>query len=122
MYMAPKLSYLAVIVLASVLILFTVYSHFTFFSHEYSKITWIGAVGPNIITGAVILMCLGYIIMLVTSGSMPSLSIPPSSIPPPATATNSLTRAIGNSMINTGLVNEQPGAMNAFESGLSKRV
>lgn len=81
-----------------------------------------GAFGQNMVTVLVILLCLGYIIMVTTSGALPSLSVPPSSIPSPATATNGLTRAIGNSMISSGVVNEQPGALNAFESGLSKRV
>jgi hypothetical protein len=121
----PAVNYTAMIGIALLLIIITFYHHFTLFYKEYANISWINLANTNLassfITITIILLCLGYIIMLTTSGALPSLSIPPAYVPPPQTATNSLTSSIGNSLISSGLVREQP-AMNALESGLSKQV
>jgi hypothetical protein len=55
--------------------------------------------------------------------------MPSRSIPPPSTATNVVTRGIGNGLVNSGLANVSPvnksfntAGRNAFESALGKAV
>jgi len=85
-----------------------------------------GMAAPYLVVGTIILLSIGYILLLVTSGKAPSLPTFSTSIPPPSTATNSLTRAIGNGLVATKAANVAPSMntaqRNLLESGLSKAV
>lgn len=86
-------------------------------------------VSPYLLIILVIALSLGYIIFLFSTGNASSIPMPSRNIPPPSTATNVVTREIGNGLVNTGLANVSPvnapantAARNALESALSKRV
>jgi hypothetical protein len=118
---------LAIIAIAS--LLFAVYHHHNLFFNEYKNMNWTNTAGmaaPYIVVGTIILLSIGYILLLVTSGKAPSLPTFSTSIPPPSTATNSLTRAIGNGLVATKAANVAPSMntaqRNLLESGLSKAV
>jgi hypothetical protein len=118
---------LAIIAIAS--LAFALYHHNNLFFNEYKNMNWTNTAGmaaPYIVVGTIILLSIGYILLLVTSGKAPSLPTFSTSIPPPSTATNSLTRAIGNSLVATKAVNVAPSIntaqRNLLESGLSKAV
>jgi len=125
----PKLSPF-VLVLGSVMcIAIAGYNHYTLFSGEYSVMTWIESAknfAPILLTGLVILLAGGYLLMMVRGGKTPTLQMPAMSIPPPETATNVLTQNIGEGLKSAGMsVNRNEGtnrnnSLNA--SLLSKHV
>lgn len=91
-----------------ILIVFSLYNHYTMFSNEYSVMTWLDmakSFAPSFIIVLVIILMIGYLIYLFTTGSLGSLPTPSTNIPPPDTATNSVTEAIGNSLVNMGAAN-----------------
>ena len=63
------------------------------------------AAAPYILVGTVVAFSIGYLLYLFGAGKKTSLPLPPSTIPPPETATNVLTSAIGNGLRATGLAN-----------------
>ena len=64
--------------------------------------------GPIILVGAVVVFAIGFILMSWKSGKlkMPSITM---SIPPPNTATNVVTEAVGNGLAATGAANVNKG-------------
>ena len=108
-YITPNFSLVAIAVMAIILLLFTVYSHYATFSGEYNVMQWASSaqqIAPTLLTGLVILLVGGYIIYMFSSGNKtPGLSMPPANIPPPQTATNPLTRGIGNGLLAMGATN-----------------
>lgn len=86
-------------VMALLLLLFTIYNHYSFFATEYRIMTWADTAkqfAPTLLVALVIVMTIGY--MLFASG-IKSIGMPSNNLPPGSTATNSLT-----GMINSGLV------------------
>ena len=102
----PRLSPF-VLVLGSVMcIAIAGYNHYTLFAGEYSVMNWIeGAKGfaPILLTGLVILLAGGYLLMMIGGGKTPTLQMPSMTIPPPETATNVLTQNIGEGLKNVGV-------------------
>ena len=127
--LAPNFTPLVLAGFASICLVFAAYNHWSMFWIEYQNMHWAStatAAAPYLVIGSVIVFTVGYIILLFSSGRAPSLSMPPSTIPSPNTSTNFVTRAIGNGLVNTGMVNVGPptntAARNILESGLSKKV
>lgn len=71
--------------------------------------------GPYVILFLVIGLSLGYIILVFTRNRFTSTPAPSMNIPPPETATNYVTRGIGNSLVSTGMANID-------ESALSQKI
>jgi len=130
----PKVTPIILAVFAILCLIFAVYHHQSLFLNEYSNMNWLNTAGmaaPYIIIGSVILFSIGYIILLVSSGKTPSLPTLSTTIPPPSTATNGLTRAIGNGLVSSRAANvarlppvpqNNSAVRNLLESGLSKAV
>ena len=127
----PKFTPVVLAIVAAILLVFGIYSHYTLFYNEYKNMNWANnamssMASPYLLIGSVVLLSLGYIIMLFSSGKVPSLPMPSRNIPPPSTATNVVTREIGNGLVNAGVANVAPPSntaeRNALESALSKRV
>jgi hypothetical protein len=101
----PSLAPLTLVVLAAVLLFFTVRNHIQLFSGEYDIMEWSSSAAqhaPTILVGAVIVFAIGYVLLLFGGGGAPALSMPSlerrTPTPPPNTATNVLTRTIGNGL------------------------
>jgi len=139
--LVPKFTPMILALFASLCLIFAVYNHTSLFHDEYKNMNWANTAtaamaSPYLLVGLVILLSIGYIIFLFSTGQSPSLSMPSSFIPNPSTATNFLTRGIGNGLVKTGMANTKPanapnagppplpnnGKRNAFESALSKAV
>ena len=131
----PRLTPFILVCIASLSLVLAVWNHTAVFSAEYRNMNWTNmasatATTPFIMIGFVIILSIGYILMLISRGQLPSLSMAPTPTPSPNTATNVVTRAIGNGLVNTGMVdapryNARDATNNAraaFESGLSKAV
>ena len=70
----------------------------------------------------VILLSIGYIILLFTSGKG-EMATPSMRIPPPETATNYVTRGIGNSLVSSGMGTVSPGrSMSLNNSAISQKI
>lgn len=104
--LVPSLAPLTLVILAAVLLFFTARNHIQLFSGEYDIMDWSTSAArhaPTILVGAVIVFAIGYVLLLFGGGgggantalSLPSLKMPS---PPPNTATNVLTREIGNGL------------------------
>ena len=129
----PRLSNFILVIVAGLCLILAMYAHGYLFFNEYLNMNWLntaGVAGPYLMIGLVVLLSLGYIILLITRGRAPSLSVPSFTIPPPATATNIFTRGIGNGLVSSGVVNASKNAQyssinagqNAINSALSKRI
>jgi hypothetical protein len=113
-YVTPNFSLVGIAILAIVLLVFSVYNHYATFSGEYNIMQWASSaqqIAPTLLTGLVILIVGGYIIYMFSSGNKtPGLSMPPANIPPPQTATNIMTRGIGNGLLAMGATNVSKSA------------
>lgn len=129
----PRFAPIVLAIFAGLCLVLAMYNHSSIFYNEYKNMNWantamISGVAPYLLTGLVILLCIGYILMLITSGEALSLSAPSMVIPPPSTATNTLTRGIGNSLVNAGVSTVNPNykpttsAQAALNSALAKAV
>lgn len=117
----PKMS--PVVLMGGIIFLlsFSIYNHYTLFSNEYRVMTWLDmakSFAPSLMIVFVIVLMLGYIIYAYTTGSLGSLPTPSTNIPPPDTATNSVTEAIGNGLVNMGAANVRN--MNAPRNNISQ--
>lgn len=117
----PRMS--PVVLMGGIIILlgFSMYNHYTLFSNEYRVMTWLDmakSFAPSLMVVFVIVLMLGYLIYAYTTGSLGSLPTPSTNIPPPDTATNSVTEAIGNGLVNMGAANVRN--MNAPRNNISQ--
>lgn len=100
----PKLSPFIIIGGSIAFIGFTVYNHYVLFENEYKIMSWADTAkqfAPTLIVLLIIALMGGYLIYISTSGKG-TLPRPPDSIPPPETATNYFTQAIGNGLVAAG--------------------
>ena len=114
---------------ATLCLVLAMYNHSSLFWNEYKNMNWASTAtasmaSPYLLVGLVILLSVGYIIFLFSSGKAPNLGVPSMNIPSPSTATNFVTRGIGNGLVNAGVSNVagNNATRNALESALSKRV
>jgi hypothetical protein len=104
----PRLSPLVLTTLCSLLLVWGLANHYTLFSTEYHNMNWTNTAtlaGPYIMLFTVIGLSIGYIILVFTRKRFSAAPSPPMNIPPPETATNYVTRGIGNSLVSTGMAN-----------------
>ena len=114
----PQLSPMILTVVCSLLLVWGIANHYTLFANEYHNMNWTNTAtlaGPYVILFLVIGLSLGYIILLFTRKRFTSSPSPQMNIPPPETATNYVTRGIGNSLAATGMANID-------ESALSQKI
>jgi hypothetical protein len=123
----PRLS--PVVLMGGIIFLlgFSIYNHYSLFSNEYSVMTWLDmakSFAPSLMVTLVIVLMLGYLIYAYTTGSLGSLPMLSTNIPPPDTATNSVTEAIGNGLVNVGAANVKNvnGRNNISQTALSQGV
>jgi len=124
----PKMTPVILAVFATLFLFLAIYNHYSLFLNEYNNMNWANsatAAAPYLVIMSVIVLSIGYIILLFSTGKAPNLNRPPPT-PAPDTATNVFTRAVGNSLAATGLLDESPpentAGRNALNSGLSKKV
>ena len=125
----PQFKPMILAMFATLCLILAIYNHASLFSNEYTNASWVSTgtlVVPYIIIMFVIVLSLGYIILLVSRGKAPTLSMPSANIPPPESATNIMTRAIGTGLVNTGIANVGPidnsATKSVFNAGLSRAV
>jgi hypothetical protein len=114
----PRLSHIVLIVLCTLLLVWGIANHYTLFVTEYQNMNWANTAviaGPYLMLFLVIALSLGYIILLFTRSRSASQSEERMNIPPPESATNYVTRGIGNSLSATGMADID-------ESMLSKKI
>jgi hypothetical protein len=102
----PKMGPFMLAILAAVALFFATRNHLSVFKQDYATMTWTTsakAAAPYILVGVVILFSIGYLLFLWGAGKSVNLPMPPASIPPPNSATNIITSAIGNGLKATGL-------------------
>jgi len=108
-YVTPSFTPAVIAVVAIILLVLAVYNHYSTFPSEYNVMQWADSgkqIAPTLITGLVIVLMGGYIIYMFSSkGGMPSLPSFSAASPPPNTATNPLTQAIGTGLANMGATN-----------------
>jgi len=124
-FFIPQLSSLIMIILCTLLLIWAFANHYTIFAYEYRNMNWINTAvnaGPYLMLTLVILLSLGYIILLFTSGKG-EMAGPSMRIPPPETATNYVTRGIGNSLISSGMGTVSPDrSMSLNNSAISQKI
>jgi hypothetical protein len=125
-FFVPQLSPLILIILCTLLLVWGFANHYTLFANEYRNMNWINtatSVGPYLILILVITLSIGYIILLFTSGKSEPVGGPSMRIPPPETATNYVTRGIGNSLVSSGIGKVSPGkSLSLNNSAISQKI
>lgn len=106
----PRFTPFVLVIFASLFLILAIYNHYSLFMKEYHNMNWanlanVAGVSPFLLSFLVVLLCVGYIIYLLSSGKPPSLPYMNTSIPSPMSATNIVTRGIGNSLVRSGLSN-----------------
>lgn len=119
-FVFPKLTPLMLAVLAATALVAALYNHYTLFGSEYQLMTWVDgakASAPYVLVSVVVIFIIGYLLYLFGQGrtvQMPSL--PPMNLPSANSATNPVTRAINNTMVNTGMANRNNNGGRNFYS------
>lgn len=110
----PNMTPFLLALAAAASLVIAVQNHYSIFSIEYSGMTWTTSAknaAPHVLVAGVILASLGYLIYIFTSaggnGNSGQIRAPNATIPPPASATNFITNAIGNGLEAVGLANVQ---------------
>ena len=106
----PQFTPIVLAIFGTLCLVLAIYNHASLFTNEYKNMNWanmasMAGLSPYLITTVVILLCVGYIIFLLSSGTFQGLSMPSMSIPPPSTATNVVTRKIGQGLVSSGVSN-----------------
>ena len=124
----PQFTPLLLALIAFIALVLAVYNHYSTFSNSYRVMSWLDSATqfvPYLMTGLVIALLIGYLLYIFGLGKAGTLQMPSANIPPPATATNYVTRAIGNGLVAAG-ANVSPIAntahANVANSVLSKGV
>lgn len=102
----PRMGPFMMAILAAIALFLAVRHHRAVFKQDYETMTWTtgaASAAPYILVGVVILFSIGYLLFLWGAGKKTNLPAPPMVIPPPESATNILTSAIGNGLKATGL-------------------
>jgi hypothetical protein len=115
MMFIPKLSHLVILVGAIAFIAVTAFNHYSMFANEYKIMTWADTAkqfGPTLMIILIIVLMGGYIMYISGAKGTANLPMPPANIPPPETATNFVTNAIGQGLVAAGAtnVNRSPNA------------
>jgi hypothetical protein len=129
-FLIPQFTPMILAIFATLCLVLAMYNHSSLFWNEYKNMQWANTAtasmtSPYLLIGLVILLSVGYLILLFSSGKSQSIPMPSMNIPPPSTATNFVTRGIGNGLVNSGVSNlarENNSTRNALESALAKRV
>lgn len=107
----PNMTPFLLAIIAAASLVLAAQNHYSMFGSEYSGMTWTTsakAAAPQVLVAAVILVSLGYLIFAFTFGRGGApIRAPTASIPPPESATNFITNAIGNGLEAVGLANVQ---------------
>lgn len=110
----PRLTPIILVCIATIALIGAIGNHSHLFSNEYKNVSWvIPEMAPYLMIGTLVAILVGYVLLLFFSGKGPSLPPKMNVIPPPNTATNSLTEGIGNSLVNTGMASITPPIGNA---------
>jgi hypothetical protein len=99
----PRFTPFLLSLLALLLLGFAAFHHYTLFKDEYKVQTWmeIGkSVAPILMIGLVVILSVGYLLYLFGLKGVPQMKMPFARAPPPNTATNTVTEAIGNAVEN----------------------
>jgi len=125
----PKLSSLVLLILSVLLLVWAGTNHYSLFADQYRNMNWANtatSAAPYLMLFLVIILSIGYMVLLFTSGGSPQIQTPSMAIPPPDTATNLMTRTIGKSLVSTGISNVSSRSVNNSlslnESALSKGI
>jgi len=108
----PRSTPLILAVIAGVALVAALYNHSALFSMEWQRMattSQIGKYAPIILVGAVVVFSIGFILLSWSSGkgiTLPSFTM---TIPPPNTATNVVTEAVGNTLAATNVSNVNKG-------------
>lgn len=125
-FFIPQLSSLIMIILCTLLLIWAFANHYTTFASEYRNMNWVNAattVAPYLMITLVIALSIGYMTLLFTSGKGENVGSPSMRIPPPETATNYVTRGIGNSLVSSGLGSVSPDrSMSLNNSAISQKI
>lgn len=126
-FFLPKLSSMVLLILSCLLLVWAAANHYTLFLNEYRNMNWANtatSAAPYLMLFLVIVLSIGYIFLLFTSRDGQAVAPPSMNIPPPDTATNMVTRSIGNSLLSSGVSNVSKTSRNTSlsldESALSK--
>lgn len=105
-FIFPRMAPLMLAIVAAAGLAIGVRDHLKTFKSDYETMTWTSAAkvaAPYVLVAVVILFSIGYLLYLWGIGGRMSVRAPPGTIPPPESATNVLTSAIGNGLKATGL-------------------
>jgi hypothetical protein len=105
-FVVPKMGPALIVSSALILIVVVLYNHSSTFANDYNFLQWAASaqqLAPVLLTSLVIALVGGYLLyMYGLGGKLPDIAMPSSNIPPPATATNFMTRAIGSGLAGMG--------------------
>jgi len=123
----PRLTPILLVCVATVALIAAASNHANLFTNEYKNMSWAApgmAAAPYLMVGLLVVLLIGYVLLLFFSGKGPSPPTRMNNIPPPDTATNALTKNIGNGLVNAGMVNVTPinnvGRIKGLNTALSK--
>lgn len=121
----PRMGPMMLAVTAAIALFFAVRQHLVDFKQDYETMTLATsakAAAPYILVSVVILFSIGYLLYLWGAGKKATLPSPPITIPPPSSATNMLTSAIGNSLRATGLATVSAASANGRSATASSTL
>jgi hypothetical protein len=116
-YVFPRLAPVILAFFAGAALVYGLYNHYLMFGAEYSGMTWVDkarTLAPQLMVGLVVTFLIAYLLFAFGTGNTPSIPMI-SKQPSPASATNPVTEAIGNSFNS---VNSRRNYNNPYSRGV----
>lgn len=105
----PKLSPMAMGIIAIVMLVYGGYNHYQMFKDEYTRMSWVDgakSIAPYLLVGGVLVYIVGYFLLIGGTGKVqPGSPMMPRSLPSAETATNPITAGINMGMKSLGIGN-----------------
>ena len=108
-YVFPRLAPVMLAFFAAVALAYGLYNHYLMFGGDYIGMTFVDKMrsnAPQIMVGIVVVFLIAYLLFVFGLGKSPSIPVAAAQ-PPPSSATNPLTQAVGTGLNAAGFNNSR---------------
>ena len=104
-YVFPRLAPVMLAFFAAAALAYGLYNHYLMFGADYLGMTFVDKVranAPQVMVGIVVVFLIAYLLFVFGLGKSPSIPPPAPYQPPPSSATNPFTQAVGTGLNAAG--------------------
>ena len=109
-YVFPRLAPVILAFFAAAALAYGIYNHYLMFGGDYLGMTFVDkmrANAPQVMVGVLVAILIAYLLFVFGIGKSPSIPVGVPTQPPPSSATNPLTQAVGTGLNAAGFNNSR---------------